>query len=385
MLSSVITRHLEFPGQTEYIGKPSNKFSTLEKNSENLVKAVSEFMEKIDGSYAISGVYRDQFFAFRDPYGIRPLTFGFNEHIAASSSESYVLEFLGIHEWTDVKPGEIVIVKKLVPRNGKSFHVIKQQLAKKNRKAHCMFEWVYFANPCSEIDGLSVYEARLNLGKALAQQIKEKQDEYDYVVPVPDTSKVAATSLAEELKIPFREAIIKNRSLLRTFIIPDEEKRKNAANLKYLFVKKLIKGKKLLVVDDSIVRGLTSKRIVKKLKELGAEKIGFAITSPPQRYPCYYGIDFPKETELIAHNKTIEQIKEELGVDAIYYQTVQSLEASLKPNMLCTACITGKYPTKHAIEIRQLINQQLIPVESSHYEQASNFFPSKKLVLIKKA
>ncbi len=357
----------------------------LKKHDKNLERAVLEFMETIDGSYAISGIFEKKLFTFRDPYGIRPLAFGYNDKLAVSSSESYVHEFLGINEWRDVKAGELITVQiseTLI--NGKNiFEITSNQLVKKPKKAHCMFEWVYFANPCSKIEGLGVYQARLNLGRELAKQIIEKGAHYDYVVPVPDTSKVAATSLAEKLGIPFREAIIKNRLLLRTFIIPDSDERKNAAELKYHFVRDLIKDKKLLVVDDSIVRGLTSKKIIKKLKELGAKKVGIAVTCPPQKYPCYYGIDFPKETELIAHNKTIQQIKEELDADELYYQKLDDLRIALENKELCTACITGHYPTKHAEKIRLLITEKKIPVDSSHYEQASKQLgDTQKIMLI---
>ena len=336
--------------------------------SGDLVQAVKEFMNSVDGSYAVAGIYTGKLFAFRDPRGIRPLVIGNNGEIAAAASESYVLEFLGIYEWEDVNPGELVVVK--AQENEESAFSISKYVCKSvEKKAHCMFEWVYFANPCTKINGKSVYQARLDLGRKLGDQIsKSSKIDYDYVVPVPDTSKIAATGIAEYTGLKFREAIIKNRTLLRTFIMPTEEKRKTAADLKYQFVVDLIKGKNLLVVDDSIVRGLTSKKIVKRLRELGANKIGFAVTSPPQKYPCYYGIDFPRETELIAHKKTVEQIREYLGVDELFYQTVSDLKVVLKPLDICTACLTGEYPTPHARRIRELLKEGKIDPNSSHYE-----------------
>ncbi len=340
----------------------------LDKSNGDLTIAVEEFHKSVDGSYAIAGIHRGKLFAFRDPMGIRPLAIGKNETLAIVASESYVHEFLGIMDWRDILPGELVILQK----EDRYIEEKSKRLVNSKKRAHCMFEWVYFANPCSKIDSLGVYQARMNLGTNLAKQIleNEKTPDYDYVIPVPDTSKIAAIAISETLGIPFREAIIKNRALLRTFIIPDSQERTAAATMKYQFIKDLINGKKLLVVDDSIVRGLTSQKIVKRLKELGAKRIGIAVTTPPQRYPCYYGIDFPKEEELIAHKRSISQIKEILGVSELYYQRTEDLEKSLSPLPLCTACITDQYPTPHAQKIRVLIKKGQLGSSSSPYEEA---------------
>jgi amidophosphoribosyltransferase len=190
----------------------------------------------------------------------------------------------------------------------------------------------------------------------------------DYIIPVPDTSRPASQGLSEILKIPVREAIIKNRYLQRTFIMKSEEERTRVAKRKYLYTSKYIKGKNILVVDDSIVRGLTSKKIVQDLRELGANKIYIALTCPAIRFACYYGIDFPTDEELIASGNTVEDIKEILDVDQIYYQSIDSLKKSIGLSDICTACLSGSYPTPFAQEIRiKYLNGELNG--RSHYEE----------------
>src|SRR6185295_17675113 len=198
---------------------------------------------------------------------------------------------------------------------------------------HCMFEWVYFASPESVIDGVPVYGARINLGKSLARlvkkEIKARGLQPDIVVPVPETSRIAAIALSEELGIPYREVLIKNRYIKRTFILDSQEKRQKAVNLKLSPVRSEIEGKRVILVDDSIVRGTTSRKIVELVRQAGASKVYFVSTCPPIKHPCYYGIDFPLESELIASGRDLKAIEAELGVDAMIYQDIDGLKKSI--------------------------------------------------------
>ncbi|MEK6579869.1 MAG: phosphoribosyltransferase family protein, partial [Bdellovibrionota bacterium] len=237
-----------------------------------------------------------------------------------------------------------------------------------NRGArHCMFEWVYFASPESEIDGVPVYGTRIQLGKNLARilkkQIQERKIEADIVVPVPESSRIAAIALSEELGIPYREVLIKNRYIKRTFILDSQEKRQKAVNLKLSPVRSEIAGKKVILVDDSIVRGTTSKKIIELVRHAGAEKVYFVSTCPPITHPCYYGLDFPSEAELIASGRPLAEIEKELAADAVIYQDRDGLEKSIADSSKngkfkpCTACLDGKYPTDVASGSRFAANR----------------------------
>ena len=337
---------------TDFLG------SLVDKEEGNLESAIKELMQKIDGSYSIVGVFKNQLFAFRDPRGLRPLIVGSNESITLVTSESVVLQNLGIEKFEDVKPGELILINKK--------EIIHKQLQQKDH-AHCMFEFVYFAHPCSCIEKRLVYDVRLELGRELGYRIKETMLDIDYIIPVPDTSKPASQALSEVLKVPVREAIIKNRYLQRTFIMKSKEERSSVAKRKYLYSPSYIKGKSILVVDDSIVRGLTSQKIIKDLRKIGAKNIYLAVTCPAIRFACYYGIDFPNDDELIASGYKIEEIKNILNVDELFYQNIESLKKSIGFSDLCTACLSGCYPTTYAQEIRiKYLNGEL--KNRSHYE-----------------
>ncbi len=331
----------------------------LNKNEGNLEAVVKEFMMKVDGSYSIVGIFKKQLFAFRDPKGLRPLVMGKIDDIILVTSETVVLQNLGINNFKDVNPGELILLNK---KENKHIQILQRD------HAHCMFEFVYFAHPCSYIEQRLVYDVRLELGRELARRISKVNLEIDYIVPVPDTSKPASQSMSEMLKIPVREAIIKNRYLQRTFIMKSKEERTNVAKRKYLYSPAFIKDKNILVVDDSIVRGLTSQKIIKDLRKLGAKKIYLAVTCPAIRFACYYGIDFPTDDELIASGYRIEEIKNILDVDELFYQNIESLKKSIGFSDLCTACLSGSYPTAHAQEIRiKYLNGELN--NRSHYEE----------------
>jgi amidophosphoribosyltransferase len=211
-----------------------------------------------------------------------------------------------------------------------------------------MFEWVYFASPESVIDGTPVYGSRIHLGKSLARLVKKEIQsrglKVDIVVPVPETSRIAAIALSEELGIPYREVLIKNRYIKRTFILDSQEKRQKAVNLKLSPVRSEIEGKRVLLVDDSIVRGTTSKKIIELVRKAGAAQVCFVSTCPPIQNACYYGIDFPDSRELIASGRSLAEIEAELGADAVIYQDLEGLRAAIGGNP-CMACLDGKYPT----------------------------------------
>ncbi len=321
---------------------------------DQICAAVTQIFQKVNGSYSIATLIADQgLVAFRDPYGIRPLVLGRKRspdggiaHMVAS--ESVALSFLGYEKIRDLSPGEVLFISL----DGK----VQSRVLDQRRARHCMFEWVYFASPESVIDGVPVYGTRINLGKSLAHliqsQIHERKIEADLVVPVPETSRIAAIALAEVLGIPYREVLIKNRYIKRTFILDSQEKRQNAVNLKLSPVRSEIEGKKVLLVDDSIVRGTTSKKIIELVRNAGATKVYFVSTCPPIKHPCYYGIDFPERSELIASGRSHSDIERELGADAVIYQSVGDLENSIlksgnlpDQSRLCMACLNGDYPT----------------------------------------
>ena len=343
---------------------------------DHICSSVGDIFKRVNGSYSIVTLIADQgLVAFRDPYGIRPLVLGrkkigesagarSGDHAGGSSSvegsgsvgdyayivasESVSLPFLGYERVRDIQAGEVLFIDL---KGGLHSRVLDQR-----KTRHCMFEWVYFASPESVIDEVPVYGARINLGKNLAHLIQEqmriRKIEVDIVVPVPETSRIAAIALAEVLRIPYREVLIKNRYIKRTFILDSQEKRQKAVNLKLSPVRSEIEGKRVLLVDDSIVRGTTSRKIVELVRSAGASKVYFVSTCPPIQHPCYYGIDFPVEAELIASGRDLKSIEKELGVDAVIYQDLEGLaraiaEASTgkKQATLCMACLNGKYPT----------------------------------------
>jgi len=318
--------------------------ATQGKTFEGLVNSVKTLSETLVGSYSVIGLCEGLgLFAFRDPNGLRPLVMGEQirkdelEKTYAFASETAALAFLGFSDMVDIKPGELV----LITPEGK----VLRKTYTEPKPRHCMFEWVYFARVESDIDELPVYQARFNLGAALAESVRATGLKPDIVVPVPETSRIAAIALAEQLGVPFREVLIKNRYVNRTFILESQAARQAAIRRKLYPVATELQGKRILIVDDSIVRGNTAIQIIQMLRQSGAKEIYLASTCPPIQHPCYYGIDFPDENELLASAHNLEQLPKILGVDALIYQTVAGLEKSLKPGNLCMACLTGDYPT----------------------------------------
>ncbi len=309
--------------------------------SEGLFKALARTYKKLIGSFAVVSIIANRgLLAFRDKNGIKPLVFGRDENSYCFASESVALDLLGYKNFTDVKPGEAVFIDK----QGEFF---KKQVAK-GRKATCIFEYVYFARPDSILDGIGVYEARLRLGEELGKECLKHKIEPDVVIPVPDTARGSAKMIAEIIGVKYREGLIRNRYIQRTFIIRTQSERIKAVKLKFNPIRSEITGKKILLVDDSIVRGNTSREIIALLRSFGAKEIYYAVYSPPLKFPCVYGIDMQTKGEFIARNKSTDEIKKSINADRLIYQTIEGLTKGVGGDGkgFCTACFTGSYPTK---------------------------------------
>jgi len=315
---------------------------------EDIFAAVSKLHEYCRGAYAVTAMIASYgIVAFRDPFGIRPLIFGVRESEEGTeymvASESVALDVQGFTIIRDVAPGEAIYITP----EGQLF---THQCAMNPRLVPCIFEHVYFARPDSIIDGISVYKARLRMGEKLAEKIQRLRPDHDIdvVIPVPDTSRTAAQILAHNLDVKFREGLMKNRYIGRTFIMPGQTQRKKSVRQKLNPIELEFKGKNVLLVDDSIVRGTTCQQIVQMAREAGAEKVYFASAAPPVRYPNVYGIDMPSADELIAHERSEEEICREIGADWLVYQDLEDLIESTRGGYVeidefeCSV-FTGKY------------------------------------------
>src|SRR3954470_2833555 len=317
---------------------------------DSIFKAVRGVHRRVKGAYAVVAMIAGHgMLAFRDPHGIRPLIIGRAdtdkgvEFIVAS--ESVTLDALGFKAMRDVAPGEAI----LVDESG-NFH--SRQCAENPQLNPCIFEFVYLARPDSVIDGVSVYEARRNMGKSLAEKIRALglRDQIDVVIPIPDSSRPSALEVAAKLKKPYREGFIKNRYIGRTFIMPGQELRKKSVRQKLNAINIEFAGKNVLLVDDSIVRGTTSREIVQMAREGGAKKVFFASAAPPVRYPNVYGIDMPTRNELIATGRSNAEIAAAIGADAVIYQELDALiedVRSINPSIkqFDCSCFDGVYVT----------------------------------------
>ncbi len=321
----------------------TNALQGKELNATNVFAAIKSCMRELVGAYAVACITKNgDIFGFRDPNGIRPLAFGKREGeskqaIYGLASETVALNFLGFDAVEDIHAGEAIFISA----NGQ----VTRQLIQQDSFSPCMFEWVYFARVESVFDNRTVYEARFKLGHILAKQLKKQGITADVVVPVPETSRVSAIALAETLDIPFRELLIKNRYINRTFILDDQASRKEAIRRKLFPISKELAGKRCIIVDDSIVRGNTARQIVKLVKQAGAREVIIVSTCPPIVNPCYYGIDFPSSGELVAHGKSPEQVAETLGADRVVFQSLEGLIEAIDEKRLCLGCLTGEYPT----------------------------------------
>jgi amidophosphoribosyltransferase len=304
--------------------------------------------ERVRGSYSVVGLLAGEgLFAFRDPYGIKPLLLGERvdgaERSYAFASESVALDVIDFHPVHDLGNGEVVFVDR-----EKRVHA-RRVVDRPHRP--CIFEYVYFARPDSRLDGVSVYRARLAFGEALAREwIARGAPKPDVVVPVPDSARDAASALARGLGVPYREALVKNRYIGRTFIMPDQDLRKDSVRRKLNPIPEELAGRKVLLVDDSIVRGNTARKLVSILRGAGAREVYFAICCPPLVSPCVYGIDMATKTEFIARDRSVEEVRAELGADYLLYLPHDAMtEAVRRDNpridRFCSACFTGEYPT----------------------------------------
>jgi len=310
-------------------------------------KAVRVVHKRIRGSYAVVAMIAGHgLLAFRDPFGIRPLVYGESESgDVMFASESVALEGTGHQLTRDVAPGEAIFVDT-------EGRIHTQQCAENPSLNPCMFEFVYLARPDSVMEGVSVYQARLNLGETLAQRLISTMppSDIDVVIPIPESSRPSAMQLAHKIGKPYREGFVKNRYVGRTFIMPGQGVRKKSVRQKLNAIGLEFKDRNVLLVDDSIVRGTTSKEIVQMAREAGARKVYMASAAPPVRYPNIYGIDMPTPTELIAHNRTIEEIREFIGADALIYQDVAAMKrvvSALNPKIKSfeASCFDGVYIT----------------------------------------
>ena len=314
---------------------------------EEVFAAVSAVHRRIRGSYAvIAQIAGRGMLAFRDPFGIRPLDLGRSADGGVMlASESVALEGTGFTPERDVAPGEAVFVTL-------DGTVHTRQCAPQAQLSPCIFEYVYLARPDSVLDGISVYQARMNLGETLAKRVISTvpPDQIDVVIPIPESSRPSATELARLLGKPYREGFVKNRYVGRTFIMPGQAVRKKSVRQKLNVVASEFKDRNVLLVDDSIVRGTTSKEIVQMARDAGAKKVYLASAAPPVRYPNVYGIDMPTQQELVAYNRTDEEVRALIGADALIYQDLGALKAAmhgLNPSIanMDASCFDGVYVT----------------------------------------
>lgn len=305
-------------------------------NCQDAVMAIEKTCEKLIGSYSLVIVINGVLYAVRDPLGMKPLAVGRNDEFVAVASESVAFDSLEIKYDRTLNPGEILEIK-----DGEE---ISHQMKTPDHTANCMFEYLYFARPDSIIFDKSVYEVRLNVGKQLA---KEYPIDADVVIAVPDSSIPATLAYARESGIPYSEGLIKNRYVGRTFIMPTQKDRDLAVKLKMNTVESILKDKRVIVIDDSVVRGTTSKTIIKMIRDAGAKEVHLLIGCPEIISPCYYGIAMATKEELLAVDRTNEEIRDIIGVDSIGYISIEGLvEAIGTPRKdLCLGCITEEYPT----------------------------------------
>jgi amidophosphoribosyltransferase len=345
---------------------------------ELVFRAVKAVHRRIRGSYAVVALIAGYgLLAFRDPYGIRPLVYGQLDTPDGPevmvASETVALEGTGHAVVRDVAPGEAIFIDL-------KGQVHTEQCADKPTLHPCMFEYVYLARPDSVIDGISVYQARLNMGETLAQRVINAMppSEIDVVIPIPESSRPSAMQLAQKIGKPYREGFVKNRYVGRTFIMPGQGARKKSVRQKLNAIGVEFKGRNVLLVDDSIVRGTTSKEIVQMAREAGANKVYMASAAPPVRYPNVYGIDMPTSEELIAHNRTIEEIRQFIGADALIYQDVEAMKrvvGALNPAIVGfeASCFDGSYVTGDvSVADFQAMQDQRTAARADDEENANN-------------
>jgi amidophosphoribosyltransferase len=313
-------------------------------NFRNAEESIIESIKKVVGAYSLVILNETQLYAARDPQGFRPLCYGKLGNGYVVASETCAFDLIGADFIREVEPGEVLVIDDKGPRSYFPFEKENQ------KKAHCIFEHVYFARPDSTIFGDNVAFVRERLGRNLA---KEQPAKADIVVPVPDSGNFAAMGFSKESGIPLAHGFTRNHYIGRTFISPSQSERLTKVRIKLNPIKEVVEGKRVVVVDDSIVRGNTAKSRVKLLRKAGAKEVHMRISCPPHVSPCYYGIDFPSKEELLACNNTMEDIKKFLDVDSIGYLSLEGMLSATRqdPAVFCAACFTGKYPTQVSDEV----------------------------------
>ena len=302
----------------------------------SIEEAVSRAMSRLEGAYSLVLMSATKLIAARDPHGFRPLCYGKTKDGSdVVASESCALQAVGAEFVRDIEPGEMLVFNK----NGV---VSRKEHCKKKDKKVCIFEYIYFARPDSEIDGVSVHDARIKAGEILAESYPV---DADIVIGVPDSGLDAALGFSAASGIPYGIGLIKNKYIGRTFISPGQDNRVDQVNIKLSPIKKVLNGKRVVLIDDSIVRGTTSKRIVTLLREAGATQIHMRISAPPFLHPCYYGTDIDSEEHLIASHHTNDEIAEMIGVDSLGYLPLETLGKLIGSSGYCSACFDGAYPT----------------------------------------
>ena len=354
-LATVDRRHINTDSDTEVLinvlaHELASAARDLPLSPEIVFKAVAAVHKRVKGSYAVVALIAGfGLLAFRDPFGIRPLCFGEGDtpdgRQVMVASESVALEGTGHVMTRDVAPGEAIFITS-------EGQVFSQQCAENPSLHPCMFEYVYLARPDSIMDGISVYQARLNMGETLAQRLISTMppNEIDVVIPIPESSRPSAMQLAQKIGKPYREGFVKNRYVGRTFIMPGQGVRKKSVRQKLNVIASEFKGRNVLLVDDSIVRGTTSREIVQMARDAGARKVYLASAAPPVRFPNVYGIDMPTATELVAHDRNIEEIRVAIGCDALIYQDIEGMKraiGALNPQLdgFDASCFDGVYIT----------------------------------------
>jgi len=302
---------------------------------ETMVDRVADALHQVEGAYSLVFLSADELIAVRDPYGFRPLCLGKLNDAYVVASEPPAFTLIGAEFVRDVEPGEMIVVDSSGLRSLRPFRTDP------DRRYMCIFEYVYFARPDATFDGISVYEARKRMGHALAE---DQPVDADVVVPVPDSGVAAAIGFAEASKLPFELGLIRSHYVGRTFIEPAQSIRHFGVRLKLHPVQSILDGKRVVVIDDSIVRGTTSRKIVKMIRDAGAREVHLRISSPPTSWPCFYGIDTPTREELIAAHNSVEQVVDYVTADSLGYLSLEGLHRAVGGQGFCDACFSGNYP-----------------------------------------
>lgn len=310
--------------------------------SATVEEAVSRAMYKIQGAYSLVIMSPRKLIGARDPYGFRPLCIGKRDNTYILASETCALQTIGAEFVRDVEPGEIVSISPKYGIVSDRTHCLPRE-----KEARCIFEYIYFARPDSHMDGVSVYQSRIQAGRYLAM---DSPVEADLVVGVPESGNAAALGYSLQSGIPYGTAFVKNSYIGRTFIKPKQSNRESSVQVKLNVLKEAVDGKRVIMIDDSIVRGTTSDRIVRMLREAGAREVHMRVSSPPFLYPCYFGTDVPAREQLIAYNRSIEEIRQIIGADSLAYLELGRLGEMVGGLPHCQGCFTGKYPMDPPVE-----------------------------------